>query len=57
MLAYEELKSVSNANIKAIIVSIILVSVVLFLGLGSLRMVLACLTTLLLGLIITTAFA
>ena len=57
VLAYEELKSVSNANIKAIIVSIILVSVVLFLGLGSLRMVLACLTTLLLGLIITTAFA
>jgi len=57
VLAYEELKSVSNANIKAIILSIILVAIILYIGLGSLRLVFACLTTLLLGLIITTAFA
>ena len=57
VLAYEELKSVSNANIKAIILSIILVTIILYVGLGSLRLVLACLTTLVLGLVITTAFA
>ncbi len=57
VLAYEELKSVSDANIKAILLSIILVAIILFIGLGSLKIVLACLTTLLLGLIITTAFA
>ncbi len=57
VLAYEELKSVSNANVKAIILSIILVGIILYFGLGSLRLVFACLTTLLLGLIITTAFA
>ena len=57
VLAYEELKSVSNANVKAIILSIILVAIILYFGLGSLRLVFACLTTLLLGLIITTGFA
>ena len=39
------------------LLSIILVAIILFIGLGSLKIVLACLTTLLLGLIITTAFA
>ncbi len=57
VLAYEELKSVSNANVKAIILSIILVAIILYFGLGSLRLVFSCLTTLLLGLIITTGFA
>ena len=57
VLAYEELKSVSNANIKAIALSIILVAMILIIGLGSFRIAVACLTTLLIGLIITTAFA
>ena len=57
VLAYEELKSVSNANIKAIFLSIILVATILTIGLGSFRIVVACLTTLIVGLIITTAFA
>jgi len=57
VLAYEELKSVSNANLKAIPLSIILVAIILYFGLGSFRLLFACLTTLLLGLIITTGFA
>ena len=47
----------SNANIKAIFLSIILVATILTIGLGSFRIVVACLTTLIVGLIITTAFA
>ncbi len=57
VLSYEELKSVSKANIQAIIISFILVAIILTIGLGSLHLVSACLITLLLGLIATTAFA
>lgn len=56
-LSYEELKSVSNANIQAIIASFILVAIVLMIGLGSVRLVLSAIITLLFGLIATTAFA
>lgn len=56
-LSYEELKSVSNANIQAIIASFILVAIVLMIGLGSVRLVLSAIITLLFGLITTTAFA
>ncbi len=57
VLSYEELKSVSEANIQAILISLILVAIILSIGLGSLSLVSACLTTLLFGLIATTAFA
>ena len=57
VLSYEELKSVSEANIKAILISLILVAIILSIGLGSLSLVSACLITLLFGLIATTAFA
>ena len=57
VLSYEELKSVSDANIHAIIISFILVAVILAIGLGSFRLVSASLITLFIGLIITTAFA
>ncbi len=57
VLSYEELKSVSNANIQAIVVSLILVTIILSVGLGSVWLVSACLITLLCGLIATTAFA
>jgi len=56
-LSYEELKSVSNANFQAIIASFILVAIVLMIGLGSVRLVLSAIITLLFGLIATTAFA
>ena len=56
-LSYEELKSVSDANIKAIIISFILVAFILSIGLGSIWLVTACLITLFTGLITTTAFA
>lgn len=57
VLSYEELKSVSKANIQAILISLILVAIILSIGLGSLSLVSACLITLLFGLIATTAFA
>lgn len=57
VLSYEELKSVSEANIQAILISLILVSIILSIGLGSISLVSACLITLLFGLIATTAFA
>tara|TARA_R110002072_G_scaffold121618_1_gene255677 strand:- start:59826 stop:62456 length:2631 start_codon:yes stop_codon:yes gene_type:complete len=57
VLSYEELKSVSKANIQAIIISLILVAIILSIGLGSVLLVSACLVTLLFGLIATTAFA
>ena len=56
-LANEELQSVAKANTTAIAASIILVSGLLLLGLGSWWLVGACLITLLMGLIATTAFA
>ncbi len=57
VLSYEELKSVSKANIQAILISLILVAIILSIGLGSVSLVSACLVTLLFGLIATTAFA
>ncbi len=57
VLSYEELKSVSKANIQAILISLILVAIILLIGLGSILLVSACLITLLIGLIATTAFA
>lgn len=56
-LSYEELSSVSDANIQAIIISFILVTLILFFGLGSAWLVLASVITLIFGLIATTAFA
>lgn len=56
-LSYEELKSVSNANIQAIIASFILVAIILMIGLGSGWLVFTSIITLLFGLIATTAFA
>ncbi|MBL1141040.1 MAG: MMPL family transporter [Proteobacteria bacterium] len=56
-LSYEELKSVSNANIQAIFISFILVALILLIGLGSVWLVTASIITLFFGLIATTAFA
>ncbi len=56
-LSYEELKSVSEANIQAIIISFILVAIILSIGLDSIWLVFASLITLFFGLIATTAFA
>ncbi len=56
-LSYEELKSVSEANIHAIVVSFILVTIILMIGLGSGWLVIASLITLFFGLFATTAFA
>jgi uncharacterized protein len=56
-LSYEELKSVSEANIQAIIISFILVAIILLIGLGSVWLVIASIITLFFGLIVTTAFA
>jgi uncharacterized protein len=56
-LSYEELKSVSEANIQAIIISFILVAIILLIGLDSIWLVFASLITLIFGLITTTAFA
>jgi len=57
VLSYEELLSVSKANIQAILLSLLLVAIILTIGLGSFWLVSACLITLLSGLIATTAFA
>jgi uncharacterized protein len=56
-LSYEELKSVSEANIQAIVISFILVAVILLIGLDSIWLVTTSLITLFFGLITTTAFA
>ncbi len=56
-LSYEELKSVSEANIQAIVVSFLLVTIILLIGLGSGWLVIASIITLFFGLISTTAFA
>jgi uncharacterized protein len=56
-LSYEELKSVSEANIQAIIISFILVAIILLIGLDSIWLVFTALITLFFGLIATTAFA
>jgi hopanoid biosynthesis associated RND transporter like protein HpnN len=56
-LAYENMVTVRSSTGIATVVSILLVGVILFIGLGSGRMVLAGLLTLIIGLIWTTAFA
>lgn len=56
-LSYEELKSVSEANIQAIVISFILVAIILLIGLDSIWLVFTSLITLFFGLITTTAFA
>ncbi len=56
-LAYEELKSVSEANIIAIAASLVMVTVILMFGLSSIWLFFASLVTLIMGLITTTAFA
>ncbi len=56
-LAYEELKSVAEANVIAIITSIILVAILLIIGLRSLWLFFSSIITLILGLIATTALA
>lgn len=56
-LSYEELKSVSEANIQAILVSFVLVAIILMIGLGSGWLVIASIITLFFGLFATTAFA
>ena len=57
VLSNEELKSVSKANLQAIIISLILVTIILVIGLDSIWLVFSSLVTLFLGLIATTAFA
>jgi hopanoid biosynthesis associated RND transporter like protein HpnN len=56
-LAFENLVTVRNSIGIATVVSILLVGVILFIGLGSGRMVFAGLLTLIIGLIWTTTFA
>lgn len=56
-LAHEEFKSASKANLIAIISSLVLVTILLIIGLGSYKLVLITLICLLIGLIYTAAFA
>lgn len=56
-LSHEELESVSKANWVAISLALVIVTILLIFGLGSLGVVFACMTTLICGLIFTTAFA
>jgi hopanoid biosynthesis associated RND transporter like protein HpnN len=56
-LEYEEMQSVSRGAVIAGILALVLVGVVLFIGLGSPRLVLSTLVTLVMGLIWTAGFA
>lgn len=56
-LAYEELKSVSEANIIAIAASFVMVTIILMIGLSSVWLFFSSIVTLIMGLIATTAFA
>ena len=56
-LEYEELVSVARGAMLAAALALLMVSVVLGVGLGSTRLVLASIVTLLVGLLATTAFA
>ena len=56
-LSYENLMTVKNSTGIAAVVSLVLVGIVFYIGLGSGRMVLASLLTLIIGLIWTTGFA
>ncbi|RUM38055.1 MAG: hopanoid biosynthesis-associated RND transporter HpnN, partial [Desulfobulbus sp.] len=57
VINYEDLRSVRRDITTASIVSFVLVGIILYLGLGSIRLVFAGLTTLVLGLAWTIAFA
>ncbi|MFQ5660768.1 MAG: MMPL family transporter [Gammaproteobacteria bacterium] len=56
-LAYEELLSVTRGTEIAVVLALGFVSLIMLFGLGSLRLVLATLVTLITGLILTAAFA
>ena len=56
-LDYEELRSVSEANIIAIVASFVTVTIILMFGLGSFWLFFSSILTLIFGLIATTAFA
>lgn len=56
-LSYENLQTVKNSTGAATFASLLLVGIIFFIGLGSGRMVLASLLTLVIGLIWTTGFA
>jgi hopanoid biosynthesis associated RND transporter like protein HpnN len=56
-LSYENLETVKNSTGAATFASLLLVGIIFFIGLGSGRMVLASLLTLVIGLIWTTGFA
>ncbi len=56
-LAHEEFLSASKANLYAIIGSLVLVTILLIIGLGSYRLVLITLACLIIGLIYTAGFA
>lgn len=56
-LGYEELKSVSQGSAQAAVIAFVLITVCLVIGLGSLSLVIATQLILLVGLILTAAFA
>jgi hopanoid biosynthesis associated RND transporter like protein HpnN len=56
-LSYENLQTVKNSTGAATFISLVLVGIIFFVGLGSGRMVFASLLTLVMGLIWTTGFA
>ena len=56
-LAHEEFESVSKTNLMAIAGALVLVTIILIVGLGSLALVLIALATLIVGLFYTAAFA
>ncbi len=56
-LAYEDMLSVTRGTEIAMIMSFIMVSIIMLVGLGSIRLVIATLITLVFGLIFTAAFA
>jgi hopanoid biosynthesis associated RND transporter like protein HpnN len=56
-LSYENLMTVKNSTGIAALISLVLVGIVFYIGLGSGRMVIASLLTLIIGLIWTTGFA
>ena len=56
-LSYEELNSVTEANLTAIVTSLLLITVILIIGLSSVWLFISSMCSLLAGLIATTAFA
>ena len=56
-LSHEEMLAVSEANIKAIIIALVLVAIVMTFGIGSIKLVGSILISLLIGLVLTAGFA